>query len=65
MVKNAKEATIIAKDYLENDVELPFFIISKVIPENKHWIVEVSSFGTKFRIKIDKETGEILEYIQI
>jgi len=61
-VKTIKEAVKVAKDFL--DEVLPIYLITKIIPQNGLWYVEINAAGITFSMKIDKNTGEVLEYSQ-
>jgi len=61
-VKTVKEAVKVAKDFL--DEVLPIYLITKIIPQNGLWYVEINAAGITFSMKIDKNTGEVLEYSQ-
>ena len=61
-VKTVKEAVKVAKDFL--DEVLPIYLITKIITQNGLWYVEINAVGITFFVKIDKNTGEVLEYSQ-
>lgn len=60
-VKNAEEATQIAKRYLSETTELPY-IITGAKREDGYWIVTARTFGLEMKVKINSATGEIDEY---
>lgn len=60
-VKNAEEATQIAKRYLSETTELPY-IITGSKREREYWIVTARTFGLEMTVKINSGTGEVDEY---
>lgn len=61
---SAKQAVEIAKDFLELS-GIPFSVITKSMSQDGKWIVEANTLGAKYRLEIDKESGEVIEYNQI
>lgn len=60
-VETAKQALEIANEFLKA-AGITFHSITKVIPQGDMWIVEARAFGGNFMLKIDKESGEVIEY---
>ncbi len=61
-VENANEAVKIAREFLEN-AGITLNIIVGVTSIDDIWMVKAQTFGArKLVIKIDKNTGEVIEY---
>lgn len=63
-IKNAKEAVLVANDFLE-EIFSGLYLITKVISDKNLWIIEGSAMGYKFAVKIDKSKGDVIEYTPI
>lgn len=63
-VNTIEKAVEIAKVFFKK-VGFPIVIITKATPEDNSWYVESMTIGMKVFVKIDKKSGEILEYSQI
>ena len=59
--ETAKQAVEIAREFLETS-GVSFHVVTKTISEGDKWIVEATTFGAKFILKIDKNTGKVIEY---
>jgi hypothetical protein len=61
-VKNAEEATQIAKRYLsEATAGLPYFIVGAK-REGEYWIITARTIALDMMVKINSVTGEVDEY---
>jgi len=63
-VEIAKQAVEIAKDFLET-AGWPVSMITKAESQENFWIIEATTLMGAYRLKIDKESGEVIEYGKI
>jgi len=60
-VQTSKQALEIARDFLET-AGVSFNVITKKMDQKETWLVEATTMMGVYRIIINKETGEVLEY---
>jgi len=60
-VKTAKQAVAIAREFLE-DAGLTLSVVTKTIHQEDMWLIEATTIMGTYRLKIDEETGDVIEY---
>ena len=63
-VESARQAVEIAREFL-NASGMTFHLITKAMSQKDTWVIEAITFMGKFMLKIDKSSGEVIEYTQI
>lgn len=58
---NIKTITLKVREYLDKEVEFPFYLITAVEPIDTGWRAEIQSLQAIFEILLD-QNGKILKY---
>lgn len=61
-VENARQATEIAVEYVEDVLHRDDLVIDEVVREGRAWVVVLEGIEQDYEMRIDPKTGAILEF---